>query len=77
MAFLLERDYGIKLPRRLQIEFSRVIQQITDQTGGEVTSAESGARSTRNMSGSNSRSRSAIIRDNRSRGYRYPDDNSE
>jgi 2-isopropylmalate synthase len=40
VAFLLERDYGIKLPRRLQIEFSRVIQQITDQTGGEVTSAE-------------------------------------
>jgi 2-isopropylmalate synthase len=40
VAFLLERDYGIKLPRRLQIEFSRVIQQITDRTGGEVTSAE-------------------------------------
>ena len=26
--------------RRLHIEFSRVIQQITDQTGGEVTSAK-------------------------------------
>jgi len=40
VSFLLERDYGIKLPRRLQIEFSRVIQQITDATGREITSAE-------------------------------------
>ncbi len=40
VSFLLERDYGIKMPRKLQIEFSRVIQQITDTTGSEVTSAE-------------------------------------
>jgi 2-isopropylmalate synthase len=40
VSFLLERDYGIKMPRRLQIEFSRVIQQITDTTGREITSAE-------------------------------------
>ncbi len=40
VSFLLERDYGIKLPRKLQIEFSRVIQQITDSTGREITSAE-------------------------------------
>ena len=40
VSFLLERDYGIKMPRRLQIEFSRVIQQITDTTGQEITSAE-------------------------------------
>lgn len=40
VSFLLERDYGIKLPRKLQIEFSRVIQQITDASGQEVTSAE-------------------------------------
>jgi 2-isopropylmalate synthase len=40
VAFLLERDYGIRLPRTLQIEFSRVIQLISDSTGGEVTSAE-------------------------------------
>ena len=40
VSFLLERDYGIKMPRKLQIEFSRVIQQITDSTGREVTSAE-------------------------------------
>ena len=40
VAYLLERDYGIRLPRPLQIEFTRVIQRITDTTGGEVTSAE-------------------------------------
>jgi 2-isopropylmalate synthase len=40
VSFLLERDYGIKLPRKLQIEFSRVIQGITDATGLEITSTE-------------------------------------
>lgn len=40
VAFLLERDYGIKLPRKMQIEFSRVIQHITDATGREITSSE-------------------------------------
>ena len=40
VSFLLERDYGIKMPRKLQIEFSRVIQEITDATGSEITSAE-------------------------------------
>ncbi|MGH9645570.1 MAG: 2-isopropylmalate synthase, partial [Bryobacteraceae bacterium] len=40
VSFLLERDHGIKLPRKAQIEFSRVIQQITDATGREITSAE-------------------------------------
>ncbi len=40
VSFLLERDYGIKMPRKLQIQFSRVIQQITDATGREITSAE-------------------------------------
>jgi 2-isopropylmalate synthase len=38
VAYLLERDYGIRLPRRLQIEFSRVVQQISEAQGGEVTS---------------------------------------
>ncbi|MGV2385161.1 MAG UNVERIFIED_CONTAM: ABC transporter substrate-binding protein, partial [Thermobifida fusca] len=37
---LLGRDYGIVLPRRLQIEFSRVVQEVTDGTGKELTSAE-------------------------------------
>jgi 2-isopropylmalate synthase len=40
VSFLLERDYGIKLPRKLQIEFSRLIQGITDSTGQEITAAD-------------------------------------
>ena len=40
VTFLLERDYGIKLPRRLQIEFSRVVQQISEACGGEVASEQ-------------------------------------
>jgi 2-isopropylmalate synthase len=40
VSYLLERDYGIKMPRKLQIEFSQVIQRITDATGQEITSAE-------------------------------------
>ena len=40
IAYLLERDYGLVLPRRLQIEFSRAVQQVTDATGKELTSAE-------------------------------------
>ena len=40
VAYLLESDYGIRLPRALQIEFSRIIQRISDSTGGEVTSPE-------------------------------------
>jgi 2-isopropylmalate synthase len=37
VAYLLEQEYGLVLPRRLQIEFSRVVQRITDETGREVT----------------------------------------
>ena len=37
IAYLLERDYGLSLPRLLQIEFSQVIQQITDATGKELS----------------------------------------
>ncbi len=40
VALLLERDYNVRLPRKLQIEFSRVIQKIGDQTSREVRSAE-------------------------------------
>ncbi|MFO1317743.1 MAG: 2-isopropylmalate synthase [Burkholderiales bacterium] len=40
IAYLLERDYGLALPRLLQIEFSQVIQAITDATGKELSSAE-------------------------------------
>ena len=38
VAFVLERDHGIRLPRHLQIEFSRAIQAISEASGGEVTS---------------------------------------
>lgn len=40
IAFLLERDYGIVLPRRLQIEFSQVVQRSLDLHGQEMTAAE-------------------------------------
>jgi 2-isopropylmalate synthase len=40
VAFILERDYNVRLPRGLQIEFSHVIQKISDQTGREIRPAE-------------------------------------
>jgi 2-isopropylmalate synthase len=40
VAYLLERDYSLRLPRKLQIEFSRVIQKISDQTSREIRPAE-------------------------------------
>ncbi len=40
IAYLLEREYGLSLPRLLQIEFSQVIQKITDATGKELSAAE-------------------------------------
>ncbi|TAL81231.1 MAG: 2-isopropylmalate synthase [Candidimonas sp.] len=39
VSYLLEHEHGLALPRRLQIEFSRAIQRVTDQTGAEVTAA--------------------------------------
>jgi 2-isopropylmalate synthase len=40
VAYLLERDYQLVLPRRLQIEFSRVVQEAADTTGKELSAAE-------------------------------------
>ncbi len=40
IAYLLERDYGLAMPRLLQIEFSQVIQRITDATGKELVPAD-------------------------------------
>ena len=40
VAYLLERDYGLVLPRRLQIEFSTAVQAVTDATGKEVSSGD-------------------------------------
>ena len=38
VSYLLEQEHGLALPRRLQIEFSRAIQRVSDETGAEVTS---------------------------------------
>jgi 2-isopropylmalate synthase len=40
VAYLLKTDHALDLPRKLQIEFSGVVQAKTDIEGGEVTSAE-------------------------------------
>ncbi len=40
VAYLLKTEQELDLPRRLQIEFTRVIQQITDTTGKEITGNE-------------------------------------
>ncbi|MYV68499.1 2-isopropylmalate synthase [Streptomyces sp. SID2131] len=39
IAYVLKNDHKLDLPRRMQIEFSRIIQQKTDSEGGEVTPA--------------------------------------
>ncbi|MFM1796188.1 MAG: hypothetical protein RLZZ340_865, partial [Actinomycetota bacterium] len=38
VAYLLKTDHNLDLPRKLQIEFSRVVQNVTDSSGGEVSS---------------------------------------
>jgi len=38
VAYLLKSDHALDLPRKLQIEFSRVVQGLTDSEGGEVSS---------------------------------------
>jgi 2-isopropylmalate synthase len=40
IAYLLEAEYGVVMPRRLQVEFSNVVQQHTEAQGGEVSAAE-------------------------------------
>ena len=40
VAYLIERDHGLSMPRRLQIEFSQIIQKITDESGKEITASE-------------------------------------
>ncbi len=40
IAYLLETEYGIELPRRLQIDFARQVQRHADATGGEMTAAK-------------------------------------
>jgi 2-isopropylmalate synthase len=40
IAYLLETVYHLELPRRLQIEFSRVVQAVMDDAGKELTAAQ-------------------------------------
>jgi 2-isopropylmalate synthase len=40
IAFILEKDHGISLPRRLQINLSEKVQAVADKTGKEVMSSE-------------------------------------
>lgn len=44
VAFLVDNELGFRLPRRLQIAFSKAIQQVTDETGQEIASNEVAAR---------------------------------
>ncbi|MBG6088038.1 2-isopropylmalate synthase [Actinomadura viridis] len=37
VAYVMKTEHALELPRRLQIEFSRVVQAHTDTEGGEVT----------------------------------------
>lgn len=37
VAYVMKEEHGFDLPRRLQIEFSRTIQHITEDTGTEIT----------------------------------------
>ena len=39
VAYILERDYNISLPRWLQIEFSKVVQKAAETNGGEIDAA--------------------------------------
>lgn len=40
ISYLLEAEYGLQLPRRLQIEFSQVVQHEMDTLGTEFTAAD-------------------------------------
>ena len=40
IAYLLESEYGVELPRRLQIEFSQVVQRVMDLEGKELTARD-------------------------------------
>ncbi|MDB5987291.1 MAG: leuA [Nevskia sp.] len=40
ITYLLEHEYGLSLPRRLQIEFSQIVQAVMDDNGKEVTAED-------------------------------------
>jgi 2-isopropylmalate synthase len=39
VAYLMESEFGIRLPRRLQVDFSRIVQAHSDRQGSEVNAA--------------------------------------
>ena len=40
VAFLLEKDHGVSLPRRLQISMSQKIQKLADESGKEINTSQ-------------------------------------
>ena len=40
VAYLMEMEYGVVMPRRLQVEFSGEVQTYTDAHGGEMTAQD-------------------------------------
>jgi 2-isopropylmalate synthase len=40
IAYVLEQDHGLHLPRRLQVEFRQIVQRIADATGEELSSKD-------------------------------------
>ena len=40
VAYLMDTEHGLDLPRRLQVEFSRRVQAVTESTGTEIRPAE-------------------------------------
>ena len=37
IAYVLETEFGLQIPRRLQMEFSKIVQRIADETGKELS----------------------------------------
>lgn len=40
VSYILETEFGLQLPRRMQIEFSKAVQSVADESGRELTAAE-------------------------------------
>ena len=40
VAYVIKADHGIDLPRNLQIEFSKIVQEVADRTGKELSSGD-------------------------------------
>ncbi len=40
ISYIMETEFGVQMPRALQVEFSGVVQRISDATGAEQTSAD-------------------------------------